>query len=56
MVGYGGDAKDPGRVPSPGGQADHGDDRNTWGRRGVEISPGGGGNGSHVTTPHNIVH
>ena len=39
MGGDEGDAKDLGRVPSPGDKADHGDDSNTWGGRGVGIPP-----------------
>ena len=49
-------AKCPGGVPPPGSQADHRDDRNTWGWQGVGIPPGGGVTVSYGTTPHNGVH
>ena len=48
-----GNAKGPGGVPPPVGQADHVDYSNTWGGRGVVTSPGGGGTGSRGTTLHN---
>ena len=35
LGGDGVDAKSTGGVPPPGGQADHGDDGDTWGGRGV---------------------
>ena len=38
------------------GKADHGDDGNTWGRQGVGMPPGGGGNGICRTSPHRRVH
>ena len=50
------DDKGPGGVPPPGGQADHGDNDNTWGGREVGIYPGGGVTGIRGTTPHNGVH
>ena len=55
MGGDGGDAKGPGGVPPPGGQAYHEDDDNTWDKRGVGISPGGGGTGIRGTTTHKRV-
>ena len=45
MGGEGRDAKFLGGVPSPGIKADHGDDGDMWGGRGVVIRPGGCGNG-----------
>ena len=38
------------------GKADHGDDGKPWGRQGVGMRPGGGGNGSCGTSPHRRVH
>ena len=43
-------------IPSLAGKADHGDDKNTWGRRGVVITPGGGGNGSRRNSFHQRLH
>ena len=48
--------KGHGGVPPPGGQAYHRDDGNMWGRRGVVISPGGDGTGSHGTKLHDELH
>ena len=45
-----------GGISPPGRQADHGDDGNLWGGRGVGISPYGGGTGSRGTKSHNVVH
>ena len=44
-----------GGVPSLGRKVYHGDDGGTWGRWGVKIPPGGGGNGSRRTSPHERV-
>ena len=52
----GGDAKGLGGVPSLGGQKDHGDDRETWGRQGVGITPCGGVNEKRRIPPHLRVH
>ena len=51
-----GNAKGPGGVPSMSVQADREDDGNTWGGKGVAISPGGSVSGSRGTTPYNGVH
>ena len=56
MVGDRGENKGPGGVPPPDGQADHGDNGDTWGGLGVAISPGGSGTGSRGTTTHKEVH
>ena len=48
--------KFPDEVPPTGVQSYHWDDDCMWGRQGVGISPGGGGNISHENTPHNGVH
>ena len=45
-----------GGVLSLGGKEDHRDDGNTWGRKGLGITPGGDVNGSHGTSPHKRVH
>ena len=55
MVGDGGDAKGPVGIPPLVGPADPGDDGDMWGRRGVGISPGGGGTGIRGTTTHKRV-
>ena len=49
-------AKGLGGVPSPDGKADHSDDGDTWGGRGMVIPPGGDGNGSRGNSPHRRVH
>ena len=51
-----GDAEGCEGVPPPGGQADHGDDGDTWGGQVVVISPGGGGTVTCGTTTNNGVH
>ena len=56
LGGDGGDAQGPGLIPSPGGQADHRDDGDMWGGRGVGIPPGGGRNGIRGTSPHRRVY
>ena len=55
MSGDGGDAEFCGGVPPPGGQADHGDDGDMWGGRGVVISPSSDSTRIRGTTPHNGV-
>ena len=52
----GGDVEDPGGVPPPFGQTNHGDDSKKYGRQEFGISPGGGGTGSNGLTPHLGVH
>ena len=42
----------PGEVSPSGSHMDQGDDGETCGRRGVRISPGGGGIRRHGTTNH----
>ena len=49
-------AKGLGGVPSPDGKADHSDDGDTWGGRGMVIPPGGDGNGRHGNSSHWRVH
>ena len=56
LSGNGGDYKDLGRIPSLGGNANHRDDDKTWGGQGVEIYPGGGGNGRRGTSSHRRVY
>ena len=51
----GGYSEGSGGVISLGGQADNRDDGKTWGRQGVGIPPGGGGNGNLRTPIHKIV-
>ena len=56
LGGKGVNSKGPGGVTPPGGQADHRDDGDTWGGRGVGIYPSGGGTWSLRNTHHNGLH
>ena len=56
-MGYDGvDDQGTGGVQPPGGATDHGDDGKTWGRRGVGLSSGRGGDGLSGDPPHQSIH
>ena len=56
MGGEKGDDKGLVKIPSPAFKADHRDDGDTWGGRGVETPPGGRSNVHQGTSPHRILH
>ena len=56
MGGDRGDAQGPDGIPPYSGKTDHGDDRETWGRRRVVLSSGRRGNGLRWDPPHQSIH
>ena len=49
------DDQGPDSVPPSGDAADHGDGGETWGRRGVGVSSGRGGDGLYGYPPHRSI-